>query len=355
MPIPEDEEEAELGLERRTVLFEITRFSLALTVLFVSAWSFLALRGNSLKDLRDFLGVRLPMQEVTDTAPVTLWNLLVAVFLLILTFRLAHHVKVGLQTLVLPRTRFDPGLQYTITTMTGYLVVALGLYAALEQVFDLENLGYVVAALSIGIGFGLQEVISNFISGLILLFERPLRVGDLIEVGTTEGVVKRIQIRSTTVLTRDNVWILVPNKDFITQNVTNFVYTDSKVRLRINVGVAYGSDTALVRRALLEVGKDHGKILKRPTPEVWFSGFGDSSLDFELLVWVEDPVNRHRVESDLRFAIDAAFRRYGITIPFPQRDLHLMSSRLPDGTLERLLRPEVDEEHDEDDSDSSED
>ena len=340
MPLPEEEEEAEPVLERRTVLFKLARFALGLTTLVVGAWAALALRGNSLKDLRGFLSVRLPMQEVGDSTPVTLWNLLVASFLLLLTFRLAHHVKVALQTLILPKTRFDPGLQYTITTMTGYLVVALGLYLALEQIFDLENLGYVVAALSIGIGFGLQEVISNFISGLILLFERPLRVGDIVDVGGTEGIVKRIQIRSTTVLTRENVWILVPNKDFITEKVTNFVYTDAKVRLHISIGVAYGSDTALVRRALLEVARDHGKVLKRPTPEVWFVGFGDSSLDFELLAWVEDPVQRHRVESDLRFAIDAAFRRYEIKIPFPQRDLHLVSTELPDGTIERLMRPE---------------
>jgi potassium efflux system protein len=231
--------------------------------------------------------------------------------------------------LVLRHTGLDQGLQYTIKTLAGYLTTAVGLTIALSQVFELSKLGYVVAALSLGIGFGLQEIVSNFISGLILLFERPLKVGDLIEVGGTEGIVRRIQIRSTTVQTRDNVWILVPNKDFITQNVTNLIHDDAKQRIRIRVGVAYGTDTALVRKVLLEVAKDNGKVLKRPIPEVWFEDFGDSALLFDLLCWVADPIDRKRIASHIRFAIDAAFRRHEITIPFPQRDLHLRSVDIP--------------------------
>lgn len=149
---------------------------------------------------------------------------------------------------------------------------------------------------------------------------------------------KRIQIRSTTVQTRDNVWILVPNKDFITQNVKNYIYTDPKMRLHVQIGVAYGSDTALVRKALLEVAREHGKILRRPGPEVWFVDFGDSALLFELLCWVSDPINRHRIMSDLRFAIDASFRRYGIQIPFPQRDLHVKMAPDADGLAALLER-----------------
>ncbi len=234
-----------------------------------------------------------------------------------------RHGKGLLSRILLPRTRLDSGVQYTIVTLTGYSILALGVTVAISQVTALSNLGYIVAALSIGIGFGLQEVILNFISGLILLFERPLKVGDLIEVGGDEGVVQKINIRSTTVQTRDNLYILVPNKDFITQTVRNFVYTDPTVRVHLKLGVKYGTDTALVRETLLEVVARHGKVLRHPKPEVWFVDFGESSLDFEVLFWVEDPSDRQRIASDVRFATDAAFRRAGIEIPFPQRDLHL--------------------------------
>ncbi|MEW6747520.1 MAG: mechanosensitive ion channel domain-containing protein [Planctomycetota bacterium] len=160
----------------------------------------------------------------------------------------------------------------------------------------------------------------------MLLFERPLKVGDMVQIGETSGVVKHISIRATTIRTFDNVFIVVPNRDLITQNVTNFVLDDPKVRARIQIGVAYGSDLALVRRTLLEVASSHGLVLRTPAPDVWLDGFGESSIDFTLLVWVADPFTRFRVCTDLRFAIDAAFRPSGIEMPFRQRDLHLRSA-----------------------------
>lgn len=326
----QDPEEDSESRRSRLTSFALTRFLLRFGTLLAGFWVLLVVNGARLGDLRFFFNVPIPIQTDADPASaVTYWDVLVAVFVFILTLRIARHLKATLQDLILPKTSLDTGLQYTITTLVGYIVIALGISLAVSRVFDLDKLGYVVAALSIGIGFGLQEIISNFISGLILLFERPLKVGDLIEVGGTEGIVRRIQIRSTTVQTRDNVWILVPNKDFITQNVTNLIYDDSKLRIRVRVGVAYGSDTALVRKVLLEVAKDNGKVLKRPIPEVWFEDFGDSALIFDLLCWVADPIDRKRIASFLRFAIDAAFRRCEITIPFPQRDLHLRSVDIP--------------------------
>ena len=186
-------------------------------------------------------------------------------------------------------------------------------------------MGYAVAALSLGIGFGLQEIVSNFVSGLILLFERPLQVGDLVQVGETVGVVERINIRATTVRTLDNEFILVPNRELVTKDVVNHTHNDPRLRVRVPVGVAYGSDLELVREALLSAARDNRLVLKRPAPEAFFKGFGDSSLDFELRAWISRPLDRPAVTSELNNKIDEAFRAAGVTIPFPQRDLHLRS------------------------------
>lgn len=305
---------------------QVTTFVVRITTLVAAGWAIVTLGGFSFDEVQSLLSVPLPFQGIDVEKKVTFWNLIVATIILAVFIPSTQHLKLALRSILLPRTQLDPGVQYTITTLVGYAVVGLGVYLSLKNVFRLDNLGYVVAALSVGIGFGLQEIVSNFISGLILLLERPLKVGDVVEVGDTEGIVKKINIRATTVQTRDNVWILVPNRDFITKEVVNVVYTDPKLRLHINVGVAYGSDTGLVRKVLLEVADQDKRVFRRPIPEVHFTEFADSSLNFTLLVWIGDPINQYRIASDLRFAVDAAFRRHNIQIPFPQRDLHLKSS-----------------------------
>ncbi|MEW6747869.1 MAG: mechanosensitive ion channel domain-containing protein, partial [Planctomycetota bacterium] len=317
------EEEDEADRRRRAAIASLARALLRLTIIVTSVWALLVFTSTSLEDLPALLRTPLPFQDAEGT---TWWDLLSAIVLLVLFLFLAKHLKAALREIILPRTGLDQGVQYTITTITGYVLVGIGIYLALAAVFDLKSFGYIVAALSVGIGFGLQEIVSNFISGLILLFERPLKVGDMVQIGETTGVVKHISIRATTIRTFDNVFIVVPNRDLITQNVTNFVLDDPKVRARLQIGVAYGSDLALVRRTLLEVASSHGLVLRKPAPDVWLDGFGESSIDFTLLVWVADPFTRIRACTDLRFAIDAAFRRSGIEMPFPQRDLHLRSS-----------------------------
>ncbi len=186
-------------------------------------------------------------------------------------------------------------------------------------------LAAVSAVLMVGIGFGLQNITNNFISGLILLFERPVQVGDYVEVSGVQGCVRSIRARSTMVETLDSVSIIVPNSNFIGQNVTNWSYKDAKVRIHISVGVSYSSDMDLVGESLLWVGKSHPEVLQNPEPRIQFLEFGDSSLNFDLLVWIDDPSRQYFVRSDLNFAIVNAFREEGITIPFPQRDLHLRS------------------------------
>jgi potassium-dependent mechanosensitive channel len=187
----------------------------------------------------------------------------------------------------------------------------------------------------VGIGFGLQNIVNNFVSGLILLFERPIRTGDWIVVGGTEGYVRRISIRSTQVQTFDRADVIVPNSELISGVVTNWMLRDSHGRVRVPVGVAYGSDTLLVKEILLRVAHEHSLVIQGsavvPDPYVWFLSFGDSALNFELCAFVRDVSRRTTVLSDLNFAIDAAFREAGIQIPFPQRDLHVIA---PSGSVD---------------------
>jgi small-conductance mechanosensitive channel len=184
-------------------------------------------------------------------------------------------------------------------------------------------------ALGIGVGFGLQGVTNNFVSGIILLLERPIKVGDRIEVGNVNGDVINISPRATTIVTNDNIAIIVPNADFISSKVVNWSYTNRNVRFNFPVGVSYGSDPEQIRRVLLEVALAHQGVLKDPKPSVLFDGFGDSSLNFLLRVWTREFATVPGVlRSDLYFAISRAFKEHGIEIPFPQRDLHIKSGTL---------------------------
>lgn len=240
---------------------------------------------------------------------------------------------------LLARTGIDPGLQYALGRMIYYAVLVIGLMIALQTSgIEVGSLTVILGALGIGVGFGLQNIVSNFVSGLILLAERPVQVGDWIEVSGTGGRVERIGARSTSIVTSDNITIIIPNADLVTQQIINWSHGDPKVRFRIPVGVAYGSDIPRVREALLEVATAHPGVLTDPPPMVFFSGFGDSALNLELAVWTRAMTQApHRFRSELNFAIDDAFRRHGIQIPFPQRDLHFKSGAL------RMAEPATDE------------
>ena len=228
---------------------------------------------------------------------------------------------------VFTRTHLNEGTQATICRILHYVIMLLGMFIAIQQAgIDLTTLAAISAVLMVGIGLGLQNITSNFISAIILLFERPVQVGDFVEVGGVQGRIRRIKARSSVVETLDNVSIIVPNSNFISQNVTNWSYRDSKVRIHVSVGVSYGSDVDLVAETLLQVGRAHPEVLDDPEPKIQFLEFGDSSLNFDLLVWIEDSPRQYFVRSDLNFAIVQAFREQGITVPFPQRDLHLRSA-----------------------------
>jgi len=241
-------------------------------------------------------------------------------------------IKRQLESNWLPKTTMDRGGREAMVTITGYIMFVIAALAALSVAgFNFSNIAIIAGALSVGIGFGLQNIVNNFVSGLILLFERPVRKGDWIQVGTTEGYVQDIRIRSTRILTFDRSDVIVPNSELISNQVTNFMLDSIRGRAIVKVGVAYGSDTEKVRYILTQVAEENELVVKdgtSPKPMVLFRGFGDSSLDFELRVHLYDVDRRLSTTSNLNFAIDKAFREEGIVIPFPQRDVHV--NTLPD-------------------------
>jgi potassium efflux system protein len=221
----------------------------------------------------------------------------------------------------------DRGAREAMVAIISYLGIAIAVVVALGVAgMEFSNLAIIAGALSVGIGFGLQNIVNNFVSGLILLFERPIKTGDWVVVGSTEGYVRRISIRSTQIQTFDRADVIVPNSELISSQVTNWMLYDQRGRVRIPIGVAYGSDTQLVKEILLRLASEHPLVVKdksSPEPFVLFRDFGDSSLDFELRCFIQNIDKRLTVISDLNFAIDQAFRENGIEIPFPQRDLHV--------------------------------
>lgn len=233
-------------------------------------------------------------------------------------------VKRWLDNKYLPRTKMDIGLKSSVSTALGYVGVVLAAAIAVSFVgFNLANLAIVAGALSLGIGFGLQSIVNNFVSGLILLAERPVKVGDWIQVAGEQGYVRRISVRATEVQTFDRATVIVPNSDLISGVVKNMMLSDRTGRIRIPVGVSYDSDAEQVRELLLDAAREHEGVLSFPAPAAYFLEFGASSLDFMLYAYLADVDNSLSVSSDLRYAILKRFREAGIEIPFPQSDIHV--------------------------------
>ncbi len=267
-----------------------------------------------------------PLFNIKQTT-VTLTSICMVVLLMLAFVAVSRVFIRSVLTRVLARTKLDSGTQYTFTRFTHYIVLTVGAIISFQFIgIDLSGLMVLFGFLSVGIGFGLQNVTSNFISGLILLIERPIKVGDRVLVGDTEGDVQQIRMRATVVRTPRNISIIVPNTDFISTQVINWSHSDPKVRLDIKVGVSYNSDLNLVLRTLQQVAEAESQVLQEPPPEVLMLEFGDSSWNMELRVWIDDPKNHWQVRSAINCAIIDKFRQNKIEIPFPQRDLHLRSS-----------------------------
>jgi potassium efflux system protein len=258
-------------------------------------------------------------------AVVTMGSLLVGVGIVVVAFVVAGVLSFSTRRLLRARGA-DQGVQFAVAKIVRYSVIFIGFVAGCNTMgLRLDALLAASAVVAVGIGFGLQNIAQNFISGLILLIERPVRHGDFVKVGGTLGTVDDIGLRATHIITRDEVTIIVPNSALVTSEVINHSRPTTNLRIRVGVGVAYGSDTDRVKGVLLDVARAEPRVLPAPPAEVRIEEFGESSLAFALLCWIADPREDLRIASALRFAIDAAFRREGIEIPFPRRDLRIRS------------------------------
>lgn len=258
--------------------------------------------------------------------PVTVRSVLVFVTLLVVFYLVSQVANRIVLRRVLIRFNIERSIRYNMTRIGHYAFMVIGTLFAVQFVgLDLSALTVVFGLLSVGIGFGLQNITSNFISGIILLFERPIKVGDRVTVGEVEGDVAAINMRATTVNSLRNISIIVPNSDFISHQVTNWSYGDPKIRVDIDVGVSYNSDIDLVLKTLQEVAEENPDVLKEPETQVLLLSFGDSSWNMQLRYWMPSPEKYYRVRSDINCAIVRKFRERGIEIPFPQRDLHVRS------------------------------
>lgn len=257
---------------------------------------------------------------------VTLVDLLLGGTWMTLTMVACRNLPGLLDITVFQRLPIDAGARYAASALTQYLLVVLGAVICFRQIgIGWNSIQWLVAAMTVGLGFGLQEIFANFVSGIILLFERPVRVGDTVTIGNVSGTVTRIRIRATTVLDWDNKELIVPNRDFVTGNLVNWTLSNPNLRVVINVGIAYGADTRLATQLLHDIAAAHPLTLPDPEPVVVFNRFGNSSLDFELRVFASGLANSRMLRHELHLAIDDAFRAHQIEIAFPQQDLHIRS------------------------------
>ncbi len=278
-----------------------------------------------LYDIKAFFDIHL--FRIGNTS-ITLWSLITFLILAWLLFYLTNKLKNWVVYKILSNSKIELGVRLAVGTIIRYLVLVLGLIIVLQTVgIDLSTLTILAGALGVGIGFGLQNVTNNFVSGIIILFERPIKVGDRIQVGDVNGDVVNISMRSTTVVTNDNISVIVPNSEFISSTVVNWSHTDRNVRFIIPVGVSYNADPEKVKQILLDVANKEEGVLKNPEPDVLFDEFADSSLNFKLRIWTSTYITTPGVlKSKLYFEIFKKFKENNVEIPFPQRDLHIKNT-----------------------------
>jgi potassium efflux system protein len=323
-------EEPEVGLAQ---IDEHTRTLLRTVMVFSALIGLWAIWTGALPAL-NFLGeVQLwssstEVDGVMKTLPVTLADLGIALVVAAVTVVAARSLPGVLEITLLNRVSMDPGARYAFSTICRYVISAVGIIVALSSIgIKWSGLQWLIAALGVGLGFGLQEVVANFICGLIVLFERPYRLGDVVTVGDISGRITKIRIRATTITDWDRRELIVPNKEFITGRLINWSLSDQITRIRISVGIAHGSDTDLAEKLLVKIGKENPLVLDDPEPAAFFLDFGEHSFKFDLMVYVSEMKYRLVVMHQLHQAIDREFKKAGIRISFPQRDVHLERDR----------------------------
>jgi small-conductance mechanosensitive channel len=258
---------------------------------------------------------------------LTIGLILTLIISFVILFVGAEWIRKIIVNKILNRYKLDVGTRKSIGTMVKYFLILAGIFSILQtNGLDLSAFGILAGAVGVGIGFGLQNITNNFISGLIILFEQPIKEGDRIEVGHVSGDVIKISARSTMIVTNDNISIIVPNSQFIDSQVINWSHNDGNIRFNFPVGVSYKENPEKIRTILLEIAKENKGVLNTPEPDVLFDEFGDSSLNFNLRVWTSEYINRPKVlKSQLYYEIFKRFEKEGVEIPFPQRDLHMKS------------------------------
>ncbi len=277
-------------------------------------------------------GITLWEQQITTATgtmieAVTLWNLLIAMIILLGTYALVRNLPGLLEVIIFSHIKLSQGTPYTITTLLTYFIVALGAASAFSTLgMSWNKLQWLFAALSVGLGFGLQEIFANFVSGIIILFERPVRIGDVVTIGNYSGTVSRIRIRSTTIVDFDRKEIIVPNKAFVTERIINWALSNSITRVKIYLGVAYGSDLELVKKLLLDIADECPFALKEPKPSVYFLSFGASTLDHELRVYVNDVGHRNKTIDYVNHCINKRFAEHNIDIAYNQLDVYIKNT-----------------------------
>ena len=347
--IPEEEvvavEEQELDLGQ---IDEQTRALIRIFMLFAALIGLWAIWSPMLPGLNVIGGIQLwsyskEVDGVAQTLPITLENLLMSGIIAFVTVAAVKNIPGVLDITILARLSMTPGSRYAFSTLCRYALIAVGMVLAFGKIgMNFSDLKWLVAALGVGLGFGLQEIVANFICGLIVLFEQPYRVGDVVTVGDTSGTVTRIRMRATTITDWDRRELIVPNKEFITGKLINWSLSDPITRIVIPVGVVYGSDTALTEQLLLKVARENALVLDKPEPSAYFLGFGDNSLNFELRIFIQNVLRRFELSDRLHHAIDHAFRKAGIVIAFPQRDVHLDTTEALDVRLVSGSTPQKD-------------
>ena len=278
---------------------------------------------------------------------ITIMNIAyLIIFLALFTF-LSKIIREALQNRILPRTRLDIGARASFVNVVIYTFWILTIYTGINILgINLSSLAFMAGALGIGIGFGLQNIVNNFISGIILLFDPSIQVGDMVQIGEDWGTVKRINIRTTIVQTFDNASLIIPNSEMLSNRVTNWSFKDPKVRRQVDVGVAYGSDVQLVRKILLKIVDDMSEVMNDPAPRVDFADFADSALIFRVRFWITSPEFWLTAPTELRFKIDEEFKKNGIEIAFPQQDIHIRSASGLDEIIKKkdyLQKPSTEE------------
>jgi potassium efflux system protein len=305
------------------ILTALKPYAIGLTVIQYGFEVGMLLQAETLRRVWDYLNRKLTLGNIQ----VSIASLLIGLTVFVLTIIIARAVSALLQRRISTRAQLDPGIRYTIARLTNYLLLTVGLLIALKQAFniDLTSIAVVFTALSVGIGFGLQYIAADIASGFILLFERPIRVGDRITIEQDEGDVQSIRLRTTIVYTNDQIAIIVPNSRLVSQRVINWSYAGRQARIAIPVSVAPNSDIDQVTKTLLEAAKEVERVLTDPPPTVQFLKFGDYSLDFRLLVWTDEPSRHPQIRSDINYRLAGLFRERGVETARPVHEFRMGS------------------------------